>query len=647
MQHVTDTGLDRVFRLVDASACISFDLFDTLVRRRGLFFPKDLFQIVESVAIRRIGRGALGYADKRVEAESASRADECRRGRMETDLTSIYSRLALRMPLSEKEISLLKSIELDCERDVLERDPFVGSLYGYAVSCGKAVVITTDTYFDESFIEEICKRFGFGQARLFVSSTFGKVKHDGSLFRVLIKKTGLPAAQILHLGDNPFSDITAAASAGLKTWHYLSEKRDLQSRLNLSVDKSGSAVVSSILCEIADASNNAVQNDSDLSNSIGKNLAFLLLGFTAWLYDQLRALKGRRIYFIAREGLILKRCFDAHARQGGDDFESRYLIVSRASLYPSLIFSDPKLAIELFTRSWGLMRVGSAVARLSLRIDEMLPALRKHGFSDVDERLTPSTHNRFRAFLRDNWPAIKNANRQKRENTLLYLEQERFLEPEDAVLVDIGWHLTLQRCLDAMSTGQSVKRRLSGRYLGTFGGDNHQPTSRAAGYLATCGEPRSMADLLKCGPPLIELLLGAPHGTVLEYSRTAGRAEPVFEENPLESRLHAEIVAPIQSIALDKFDAWTAAIGPNNQFSIASDLCAGIGLRMVSRPSLAEALLLGKLHQSQDFRGSMKSITGIAEWDLGRVSGDLLPDGTIPMWKSGFEVLRATYDPKR
>lgn len=102
------------------------------------------------------------------------------------------------------------------------------------------------------------------------------------------------------------------------------------------------------------------------------------------------------------------------------------------------------------------------------------------------------------------------------------------------------------------------------------------------------------------------------------------------------------MIAPIQSIALQYFDKWAASLLDEGILGIAPDLCAGVGLKMVTRPGLDEALLLGGLLHAQDFGTRMKSITGMSEWDLGRVSGDLLPDGTIPIWRPGFEVLRAS-----
>ena len=83
-----------------------------------------------------------------------------------------------------------------------------------------------------------------------------------------------------------------------------------------------------------------------------------------------------------------------------------------------------------------------------------------------------------------------------------------------------------------------------------------------------------------------------------------------------------------------------AFIKDNKAVQLAPELCAAIGLAVVRMPSKQEAELLGRLLHAQDFAGNMKSITGTAEWDLARLVGDILPDGTVPMWRPGFEALR-------
>jgi FMN phosphatase YigB (HAD superfamily) len=632
----------KIRALIQASSCVSFDFFDTLVRRRGLFFPKDLFAVVESQAGAKLGRSVAGFAKLREEAESGARAEAVRGGRVETTLAEIYVVLAKRLGLSQDEQSVLMTLELDCERSVLEKDEAAASLYDFALAAGKTVAITTDTYLDEGFIKETCSRLGYSQARLFVSSRYAKVKHDGTLFDVLIEQVGVPAAQILHIGDSTLSDVSAASAKGIRVWNFLNLRQVFQKRLHIPSTSSGSVAASRILCEI----NSGMTAKSDDPNAgagrrIALSFAFLLLGFTMWLVQQVRETSAKRIYFVAREGLLLKRCFDFLAELHGQRFDTRYLIASRTSLYPSLIFSSRETALAIFGKSWSKTTVSQAIKRLSLTYEDVSRPLRAYGFNSASDRLQHGSHDAFQRFMLDHWPQIEQANRQKNADIISYLTQERFLDEDEAVIVDLGWHLTLQRSLASLSEMLSIRRAIRGRYLGIFRVNQYDGEGDAAGYLATYGAPQNLTDLLRAGPSLLETLHGAHHGTVLGYAPSpAGSVEPVFEINEAESSQHAAVVAPIQAAAVEYFERWAALLKDGHKGAIPPDLCAKIGLSIVNHPTASDAELLGGILHAQDFSGGMKSITGVAEWNLARIQGDLLPDGTVPMWRAGFEVLR-------
>jgi hypothetical protein len=72
-----------------------------------------------------------------------------------------------------------------------------------------------------------------------------------------------------------------------------------------------------------------------------------------------------------------------------------------------------------------------------------------------------------------------------------------------------------------------------------------------------------------------------------------------------------------------------------------SELVARAGLRFLYAPTPAEADFLGRLKIVSDVGGHARSITGAAEWDLGATTSANLPDGSVPMWRPGFQVLRA------
>lgn len=637
----TGPNSSHIRDLIDSSSCVSFDLFDTLVSRREIFFPKDLFAVVERQAVVHMGEGARDFAKTREAAEATARAEAWRAGRMETTLEEIYSIVGRRMRLADHDRSLLAKMELDCERAVLEKDDGGAALFDYAASRRKMIVITTDTYFDEPFIKEMCDRFGYGRAILFVSSSIGKAKHDGSLFDVVVDRTGLKPKEIVHVGDNLLSDVTAPTAKGVRSWHYLNERVSFQKRLGIRASSSGSADITKMLCEIGKELGQS--RDGKPATRIALSLGFLLLGFSLWLVGQAGELKPARIYFLAREGLLLRRCFDLIAQRSGLQYDTRYLLVSRASLYPSLLFADRQAALEVFSTTWGKTTVAQACARLSLPYSDFRNALLDYGFQNRTDRIHSGTFNQFRQFITDHWQTIQDRNREKYRGAMDYLTEQNFFESKDTMLVDLGWHLTLQRCLGVLSEAQKIERAIHGRYLATFGLSKYGHKGDALGYLASYGSPHHLSELIRSGPSLLEILHGAGHGTTLSYNRTDGGSAPVLEESTSESLQHDSVIAPIQEEAIRYLKTWATELFKGNaNVQLTPEICAPIGLGFLSKPDREEANLLGGLLHAQDFAGSMRSITGAAEWNLARVTGDILPDGTVPMWRPGFDVLRTT-----
>lgn len=68
-------------------------------------------------------------------------------------------------------------------------NPWIKSIYKYCCKNGKQIIIITDIYLPEKFIKRVLKKVGIDSWRcLFVSSTSGKTKNDGSLYDLALKE---------------------------------------------------------------------------------------------------------------------------------------------------------------------------------------------------------------------------------------------------------------------------------------------------------------------------------------------------------------------------------------------------------------------------------------------------------------------------
>lgn len=631
--------------LLDVVDAVSFDLFDTLVQRDGLFSPKDLFYRVQEEAERRLGLCLVDLAALRVRAEEIARVRAWGHGKEEVTLDEIYAELSRLLGLEPRTTGSLLQIELDCERSAITSLESGKRLFETALVAGKTVIIVSDTYFHEDFIVDALSKNGYGDvSRVYASSTYGKTKSEGSLYDIVLKDLRCTPGRLLHIGDNQYSDITMALSKGVRTLFVPTPKYRLRWRHGVGDMPSGNLVLSSMLCKASSRPEQAAARgdlESVIAHTATQNLSLLYFGFSTWLLEQLRNGEYKRVYFAARDGLIMKRFFDLVAAAAGFEIDSRYLYVSRAALYPSLIFTGPETARQLFCHWWDRLILEDALRRISLTFEDCAHLLAKYGLAHRELRLDRSTVSRFSAFLDEVWPMLERNNEENYRLTVGYLRQEMVLTEERAAFVDIGWHGSLQNSVLTLLNHLGFAKDLGGYYLGTF----KEPTGAAAdfrstGFLVDNDEPRWISRLVRSGPSLLELFHSAGHGCVLGYKRNGARVSPVLEDNPIEQKQFVEIIEPIQRLAFDFVSEQLERFSAVSMTAPDPGLVARVALRVIYTPTAAEAEAFGRLRIASDFGGRMKSIAGALEWDLQKIEGETLPDGTLPIWGAGFRALR-------
>lgn len=633
------SSFEHMLSLVDI---VSFDLFDTLVHRKGLFSPKDLFYEIQHRAEKLLHIRLDDFAAIRVRCEERARTYAWGKRLQETSLDAIYVEIGRMYHLDSSAIERVKALELECEREALIFLESGRKLFAAAIAAGKTVVIVSDTYFEEEFISEIVRQQGYTPERIYVSSAHGKSKVDGSLYDVVLRDLGCAPNRLLHVGDNQLVDVTMALGKGIRTFFVPTPKHYFKWQCGLGDQPSGNPVISTMLYDISQVSYQNRQNKlNPTAQTATEHLALLNIAYAIWLIKHLRQGGYKRVYFAAREGLFLKRCFDLVADRMGFDIDSRYLYVSRASLYPSLIFTDVTMARRVFSHSWDHLTIADALQRISLRVDECAPELARHKIADPTLRLGYGIADQFSAFLDDIWPVLEQKHQDHYQLIVDYLHQEKVLTDEKAAFVDIGWHGSLQNCLLKIIDHSKVNKQLSGYYLGTF----EKPAGatkdfKSLGYLVNNGESASIAHLVRFGPSLLELFHTAAHGSVLGYERVKSRIVPRLQHNPIEMRQYAKSIESLQNgiyeVIVDrlsgKLDMPLETPDPS--------LIARAALRVIYAPTAAEATTFGYLQIASDFGGHMKSITGVSEWDLTQIEGEFLPDGQFPIWRPGFAMLK-------
>ncbi|MGN1422428.1 MAG: HAD family hydrolase [Oscillospiraceae bacterium] len=198
-----------------AYKAVSFDIFDTLLVRPCLR-PTDIFRLA--------GRAAgcsEAFTDLRRACEAAARREHSR----SEDITTadIYDVMRRYLGLDPERAAEIMRAELECERALLRPRESMKRIFALAKQAGKTVIVISDMYLSEEFLGNILNGCGYdGYDRLYVSSEYNAAKYSGKLFKIAaedMKKRGIKPSEILHIGDNEYSDAEQARRRGFAAYH--------------------------------------------------------------------------------------------------------------------------------------------------------------------------------------------------------------------------------------------------------------------------------------------------------------------------------------------------------------------------------------------------------------------------------------------
>lgn len=296
---------------------ISFDIFDTLVLRPSIF-PTDLF----IVAGRECKQNDF-FALVRKNCESLARQKQAV-GEDEILYSDIYDVMKNAYEYSDDEIERLSQAELECEYSLLSARKSAQKLFYLAKELGKKVIIVSDIYLPYSFISKMLANCGYdGYDKLYLSSEYKMTKSTGRLYQTVIddmRKHGIEAGEILHIGDNERSDIASAKRQGIEAMQIRRVESIANSdvpfrRLRSFSDRrcDNTFLIGFAINRLYDDYDNLQLSDNTLRfisdrNSVSEILiAPLIFSYAKWLVDECYRLGKKSIVFIENEGLLLEK----------------------------------------------------------------------------------------------------------------------------------------------------------------------------------------------------------------------------------------------------------------------------------------------------------------------------------------------------
>jgi len=338
-----DQYLSRDFnsiqRLLNSSRVkiIGFDIFDTLLTR-PLLDPEAIKNIVANRVDNQTGEI---YRKYRGIAEHQARQMKG----LDVDINEIYNRFLEISDLSDEKIEELKNLEIQIEESMLQPRPDGIQIYNKAIGTKKPVVILSDMFLPRRIIEKLLIRHNIKfWDLLLVSSEVGLRKDNQKLYEYALDHYHISPEQFLMVGDNERSDVQIPCDMGSSFVHLLkpielarglprfsnileqhekSNNIDAELTLGLVVQKNFSPINFPTSFDI-----NSLIEVSPYNYGYSL-IGPLLVSFSNWLLDQSKEKEIKRLYFLSREGKLIKDIFDCWVDGIENNLKSHYLVISR------------------------------------------------------------------------------------------------------------------------------------------------------------------------------------------------------------------------------------------------------------------------------------------------------------------------------
>lgn len=507
----------------------SFDIFDTLITRK-VATPKGIFVLMKDIINQSPQFADLpndvktNFFNYRTNSEFYLRQinNQWNDGK-DISLDMIYNHIQHTYFLTNEQTQAIKELEIQLELDNII--PIKENIEKLKVLLekGKRVVLISDMYLPEYIIKEMLLKCDpvLCQVKLYLSSTLGFMKTKQALFHYVKEQENVEFREWTHMGDNKFADFFCARKLGIKAVLYPYVKFKEYEKSLLVANSQNSFVQISLGC----AKNirlNKFPNDEKAQ--LGASLAGpILFPYIYWLLDQAQKRGIERLYFIARDGYILKLIADLIIKENNLPIKTKYIYGSRKAWRISALNLDDDELYRQFIQ-FTMYEPKKVNQAFGLTKEEFLSILPKnlHNYS------THKPDNRLAEYLYNNKDVLKFAiekNKAQKECVINYLKNTIDCTDDKFAFVDLDGSGLTQNCLARLMNNFYDKKIKSFYYAVTPACCRSLNLEKYYYYTLKRGNMGNM----------LELLTRAPHGQTLKYANQDKNFEPILEQIDVEN----------------------------------------------------------------------------------------------------------------
>jgi FMN phosphatase YigB (HAD superfamily) len=427
-------------------------------------------------------------------------------------------------------------------------DPKLRDVLAVLKGKGKRLIYVSDMYCGNDCVRAVLQATGLSKYfdAGYVSSDHALLKRTGNLYRKVMNLEGIRAPELVHIGDDSASDGDSAIETGItaiiiRDSELLRRCRglDFDWRLFLQ-DKRWGGFLAAVF---AQAGPDELGTPEE---AYGRRvLGPIFASFIHKTLERCRSEQVKRVYFVAREGILLKDLYEQLAPLVyGDESPppAVYLYLSRLT------------ALYLCSRGIGLRELSLTMANGPRNLRNLLSPLEldcvrlagianRYGLPDPDANL-PDFFLSWPPFIRfledaELKEVIETRFRDQSRKAEEYLEQVSFFDDDLVAFVDVGWHGQIQESLFLGMQHRPDCPQIRGLYMGLTLTAHWRKSPDNWMEWTICDQVHMDWPAIAAFhfPQSFEAIARAPHGTVIGYQRLEdGTIQPILNPDNSASR---------------------------------------------------------------------------------------------------------------
>ena len=541
---------------------ISFDIFETLTFRK-VRQATDLFNsLAKHKFVKEIFFTKENFVLSRVEAEKKAR--ELNSKNEDVTLKLIYKQL----PLNKGQRKKIIKLELEEEYKSLYINSQIKRWIKLAYKYNKKIILTSDTYFSSKELEYLVLQKLNKEhliSELYVSNEQNKTKATGNLYLKILQELEIDASQLLHIGDNIYSDVEMAKQKGIKSIHYSSSPHihklfDIETKYIPSLKKNHNYRVQASL--LNPYSSKEEKFFFDLGAVV---FGAILWEFSHWTINLAKKNSISQINYIMREG----RIFQKSISQLQTKMITQLIYASRKSTFL------PSIEIDEIKKN-GLNFSGYR-------------NLNMYDLFGLKDTKTP---------LKEQLPKIKKNIYKEKELFKKYLKQLDY--KHKSLLIDFGGTGSILKNMQR-STSIHNQQLYSLFYMHSSGVKKMQGC-KIFSFLPLNSKTEKEIELIRRNHEFIEILFNGNHKTTLNYQENSTKVVPITASSKSSSNKNRDKLK-----AFDK--GINAFFNVCKKYKLKDSLYSRENLllmltRLIEVPTKDEAIELGNLHHDESYKNS-------------------------------------------